>query len=166
MNLRLTSKSVVLVIALVVIIVVSISAYITYGQTKVNSVEQAKTIIDYGELVTMPRTTVNADLYCVGSLVDHGNWTGVRLRLVLQKAGSNQQVESVEFYASDGYSTKISYSVATRDDVIIAYEKDGVALPEVTRLVIPDVNGDEWVSSISQIKIVFPSGNYTSLYLK
>ena len=75
-------------------------------------------------------------------------------------------MENVEFHASDGYSTTIPYSVAMQADVIIAYEKDGSKLPEVTRLVIPNANGDEWISKITQIKIIFPSGNYLSIYLK
>lgn len=163
---KLTRKSAILVAALMLIVVASIFTYITYGQTKNSGVEQAKIVIYHDELVTMPRTTVNADLYCVDSLIDHGNWTGVKLGFVIAKAGLNQQVENVEFHASDGYSTTISYSVAMRPDVLIAYEKDGSSLPEVTRLVIPNVNGDEWISKITQIKIIFTSGNYASIFLK
>ncbi len=162
----MTRTSIVLAAALTLIIVVSIFTYNTYAQSKTNGVEQAKIILEYTELVTMPRTTINADLYCVNSLIEHGNWTGVKLGSVLEKAGLNQQVENVEFHASDGYSTTIPYSVAMRADVIIAYEKDGSKLPEVTRLVIPNANGDEWISKITQIKIIFPSGNYSSIYLK
>jgi DMSO/TMAO reductase YedYZ molybdopterin-dependent catalytic subunit len=41
-----------------------------------------------------------------------------------------------------------------REDVIIAYEKDGVSLAERTRLVIPGANGSEWISGIIQIIIL------------
>jgi hypothetical protein len=138
---KLTRTSITLAAALILVIVASIFTYNTYGQAKINSVEQAKIILDYSELVAMLRTTVNADLYCVDSLIDHGNWTVVKLGSVLEKA-------------------------ELQTDVIIAYEKDGSSLPEVTRLVIPNANGDEWISKITQIKIVFPSGSYTSIYLK
>jgi DMSO/TMAO reductase YedYZ molybdopterin-dependent catalytic subunit len=166
MSSKLTRTSIVLVAALTLVIVASIFTYITYGQAKNSGVEQAKIILYYSELVSMPRTTVNADLYCVDSLIDHGNWTGVKLGSVLEKAGLNQQVENVEFHASDGYSITIPYSVAMRGDVIIAYEKDGSNLPELTRLVIPNAYGDEWISKITQIKIIFSSGNYVSIYLR
>lgn len=148
---------------LTIVIVVSIFIYSTYGQNKAG-VEQSRIYIDHGELVAMPRTTVYAWLDCYGSYVDSGNWTGVRLGYLLEKAGATQQVDGVQLYASDGYSTQISYSVAARMDVIVAYQKDGDALPS-TRLVVPGANGDVWISAITQIKVVYSSGSYISLIL-
>ena len=40
-----------------------------------------------------------------------------------------------------------------RPDVIIAYEKDGVPLPETLRLVIPGANGGIWIGLITSITI-------------
>ena len=57
------------------------------------------------------------------------------------------------------YSTKLDLSTAKREDLIIAYEKDGSLLSKMTRLVIPNVNGAEWISTINQIKIDIPSNN-------
>jgi DMSO/TMAO reductase YedYZ molybdopterin-dependent catalytic subunit len=166
---KLRKRTIALAATLAVVIMASIFIYGTYGQAKTEyppSVEQARIYLDYNEFVTMPRTTVYAELDCVGSYVDSGNWTGVRLGFVLEKAGLTQQADVVELYASDGYSTKIAYSVAMRENVIIAYEKDGSTLPEVTRLVVPNANGDEWISNIARIKVVFSSGSYASIYLK
>jgi DMSO/TMAO reductase YedYZ molybdopterin-dependent catalytic subunit len=165
MSLKLTRISLVLAATLTIVILASSFTYSTSSKAKISSVEQTQIHLDYGELITMPRTTVYAELSCIGYFIDSGNWTGVRLGLVLEKAGLIQQAESVEFYASDGYSTSMPYSEAMREDIIIAYEKDGSKLPEVTRLVIPNANGGEWISKIYQIKIVNPSGNLTSLYL-
>ena len=85
----MTRTSIVLAAALTLIIMISIFTYNTYAQSKTNGVQQAKIILEYTELVTMPRTTINADLYCVNSLIEHGNWTGVKLGSVLEKAGLN-----------------------------------------------------------------------------
>ena len=159
---------VVLAAIFMIAIVTSIYIYGTYGQTKSDSfpsIEQSRIYLNYGELVAMPRTTVYAELDCIGTYVDNGNWTGVRVEYLLEKAGVTQQADTVELYARDGYSTHISYLTATRDDVIVAYEKDGSELPETTRLVVPDTNGDVWISKIARIKVVFPSGNYSSLIL-
>ena len=110
--------------------------------------------LDFEQLVKMPRSTVYAELYCSGALVDRGNWTGVKLGLLLEKAGLPQQATTLELRGTDGYDTNLSLSTAMRDDVIIAYEKDGVSLAERTRLVIPGANGSEWISGITQIIIL------------
>ena len=163
---KLKRTSLAVAVALPIVITALIFASGTFGQaTSTPRMDQAPIILNYGELVTMPKTTIYAELYCYGSLVDRGNWTGVKLGFLLEKAGSTQQAETVELIASDGYSVTIPISVAMREDVIVAWEKDGIALPEGTRLVVPGVNGDEWISSISQIKIISPSNSY-GLYLK
>lgn len=115
------------------------------------------------ELAAMPRSTVDAELWCVmpGSvpptfLVTSGNWTGVRLEFLLEQAGVHPQAAIVEFYAEDGYSTNISVVGALRKDVILAYEKDSVPLPETLRLVFPGAPGYTWISMITHIKLVKP----------
>jgi len=110
------------------------------------------------DLVAMPRSTEYAELWCVTGaetwLVTKGNWTGVKLGLVLEKAGLYPQAESVEFYAADGYRTTLTVAMAFREDVIIAYEKDGEPLPETLRLVVPEAPGYYWISMITHIELV------------
>jgi DMSO/TMAO reductase YedYZ molybdopterin-dependent catalytic subunit len=117
--------------------------------------------LSYDELINLPRHTVYAELYCFGSLVEKGDWTGVRLGLVIEKAVGSAVVSSDEgvlhFYATDGYSTQLDLAVAMREDIIIAYEINGRPLSEMTRLVIPYMNGAEWISMINQIEIFLPS---------
>lgn len=105
------------------------------------------------ELVAMPRTTVNADLYCYGSLVSAGNWVGVRLALILEEAELHNGTNSVTLFASDGYATFLDVSTAMREDVIIAYKLNGQLLPEVLRLVLPWANGDKWIAMITHINV-------------
>ncbi len=109
----------------------------------------------YDELVAMPRVTVSAELVCPGFFTIKGNWTGVRLRLVLEKAGFDLNADTVKFFAQDGYEVSLSMRDAVRDDVILAYEKDGTPLAEKTRLVIPGTVGGQWISNIT--KIALPS---------
>jgi DMSO/TMAO reductase YedYZ molybdopterin-dependent catalytic subunit len=147
------------VIALVFVVITAYSFinYITVGQVKTedSSWEQATIIyLDYDELIKMPRSTVYAELNCYSSLVDRGNWTGVNLGLVLEKAGLHPQSGTIVFYASDGYSTRLPLSIVMQEDIIIAYEKDGNPLTEKTRLIVPSANGAEWISRITQIEIV------------
>jgi DMSO/TMAO reductase YedYZ molybdopterin-dependent catalytic subunit len=112
------------------------------------------------ELVAMPRSTVNAELYCLpavgssGVLVDYGNWTGVRLELVLEKAGVSPQAVKVAFYAEDGFTTDLAVTTAMREDMILAYEKDGKPLPEKLRLAVPGMWGYKWIKWLIHIEVV------------
>lgn len=146
----------------------SFFAYSTFGsgtftaKDNPSSGQATQVSITYGELFSMPRTTEYAELNCYGLPVDHGNWTGVRLIFILEKAAISQQAGAIKFYASDGYSTALDISIAMREDVIIAYEKDGNPLPEKTRLVIPSANGADWISMITEIEVLSPSGVMTT----
>lgn len=105
------------------------------------------------ELAAMPQTTINADLYCYGDLVTSGNWIGVKLSFLLEMTEYNDQTMSAKFYAEDGYTISVPIEEALRDDVIIAYKKDDQILPETLRLVIPDTNGNLWISMINQVTL-------------
>jgi len=109
------------------------------------------------ELTAMPQTTVNAALVCVdfpSNVVAKGNWAGVSLWLLLETAGVSSKALKVAFYASDGYSTDLPIETARREDVILAYEKDGVPLNETLRLVVPDKWGYKWISQVVVIELV------------
>jgi len=103
------------------------------------------------ELIEMPQTTVNASLYCYGDLVTSGEWTGVQLSMLLEIAEYNENAQSIQFDAEDGYSITILITEALREDVIIAYEKDDQ--PIALRLVIPGANGNLWISMIKSLSL-------------
>ena len=99
----------------------------------------------------MPKTTVNASLLCYSILVADGAWGGIKLSSLLNQAGLDPTVASVRFVATDGYTVSIPIGTAMRDDVIVAYELNGEPLSEGLRLVIPDSNGNIWISMITSI---------------
>jgi DMSO/TMAO reductase YedYZ molybdopterin-dependent catalytic subunit len=113
------------------------------------------------DLANMPQTTVKASIYCYGAFVTSGNWTGVQLSYLLELAGVEQDVEfSVNFKASYGYTIYgFPESAVSRSDLIIAYQKDGAPLDEVLRLVVPGVNGNVWVSMITQVTVKATPGS-------
>ena len=113
--------------------------------------------LTFDELVAMPRTTVSAELYCVdapGHVLAKGNWTGVALGLVLEEAGVSPQAVKVAFYAEDDFSTDLTVATAMREDVILAYERDGESLPEKLRLVVPGKWGYKWISQLIHVELV------------
>jgi DMSO/TMAO reductase YedYZ molybdopterin-dependent catalytic subunit len=109
------------------------------------------------DLFAMPRTTIYAQIIWAGPpafLVAEGNWTGVKLWLLLQETGVLNGTVKVAFYAEDGYTTDLTRETTQRNDVILAYEKDGVALNETLRLVVPGQWGYKWISQVTGIVLV------------
>ena len=105
----------------------------------------------------MPKTTEYVELYCVDYPtvpVEKGEWTGVRLGLLLENAGVSPQAVKVAFYDDYGYSTDLTIAAAMREDVILAYERDGVPLDENLRLVLPGRWGYKWISGLTHIELV------------
>jgi len=105
------------------------------------------------QIMSMPNSTIYAELYCYGAYVTGGNWTGVNLSLLLDFVELDQNAMSISFSASDGYSKLISIAEATQENVIIAYEFNGSPLPETLRLVLPGANGEFWVAMINHIEV-------------
>jgi DMSO/TMAO reductase YedYZ molybdopterin-dependent catalytic subunit len=123
----------------------------------VNGLVQNPLNLTLDELNAMPKTTVNAVLYCVdypNSPVAQGNWTGVKLSLLLEEAGISSDAVKVAFHATDGYTTDLTIQTAMRQDIIIAYQLNGQPLSERLRLVVPGQWGYKWISGISQIELV------------
>ena len=108
-------------------------------------------------LLTMPQTTLFAQIYCVGPpgfFVEEGNWTGVKLNFLLQKAGINSSAIKIAFYATDGFSTDLTPLFAMDDSVIVAYEKNNLPLDETLRLVVPGRWGYKWIYHLNRIEAV------------
>jgi hypothetical protein len=107
--------------------------------------------LSYEQLTAMPKTIVNADLYCYGAIVTSGNWGGVQVSYLLSQAKATPEVGSITLTASDGYRASLPIVIALDSNTIIAYEKDGQPLTEGLRLVLPDVNGNSWIAMITTI---------------
>jgi DMSO/TMAO reductase YedYZ molybdopterin-dependent catalytic subunit len=105
------------------------------------------------DLKAMPQTTVDSVLLCDGAYVTSGNWKGVQLGYLIDQAGVQEGVQSVIFYASDGYSSNLPISAASNENIIIAYELDGKPLQETLRLVVPEANGEFWTAYLTTIEV-------------
>jgi DMSO/TMAO reductase YedYZ molybdopterin-dependent catalytic subunit len=114
--------------------------------------------LTYDEILAMPQVTQITYLYCMPGYEGTGEWTGVPLLYVLEKAGYSDETVSVVFYAADEYSSSIPLDKAVLQDTILAYKMNGVTLPEEhgypLRLVVPDKVGYKWVKWIVKIELV------------
>ena len=96
---------------------------------KVTSLSGETYIFTEQQLKEMPQTTISAALYCYGTLVTSGVWSGVQLYYLLTQTNVNSEVHSIQLLASDGYTVNLPIELAMWPNTIIAYQKDG----EITR---------------------------------
>ena len=121
---------------------------------QINVVSSNETVtLSLDEIVSMPKTVVQAELSCYGEYITSGAWGGVKLSVLFGEIGFNESTANLQFFASDGYTTTHSFSKDTTEDVIIAYELGGGRLAEKLRLVIPGANGEAWIAWITAISI-------------
>jgi hypothetical protein len=108
------------------------------------------------EVAAMPKTTIRATIFCVdfpGVTVEEGNWTGIQLRTLLETAAIMPGAVKIGFYAKDEYSTDLTVDAAMRNDIILAYQKDGQTLSDL-RLVVPDKWGYKWINQVTNIEVL------------
>jgi len=119
---------------------------------EVNDLSGISNEFTYAQILAMPKTVVNANLFCDGALVTYGNWGGVLISYLLTEAQvTPPEVGSIQFLASDQYQVAIPIKLAV--SLIIAYEKDGDTLAEGFRLIVPDANGAAWIAKITSITV-------------
>jgi hypothetical protein len=152
-----TNKTSTLILILIVSSAVVVSTQTVAAQTQWNlqitDLSGKTTTLTYEQVTAMPSTTVDSALYCYGSLVTEGAWTGVQLSHVLNQIGLDPSATSIALLAQDNYKVVIPIETAKQADVIIAYQKDATPLNEVYRLVVPYTNGAVWIAQITSISI-------------
>ena len=125
----------------------------TTGTLEITNLSNVKYNFTYQQLSEMPKTTIYAELYCYGNIVTLGDWSGVQLSYLLEQINDSSNVNSIQFVAADSYMVAIPISIAMAPETIIAYEKDGLALSEGLRLVLPGYNGASWIAQITSITL-------------
>lgn len=84
-------------------------------------------------------------------------WEGVLVRDLLGEAGIDPRAKVVIFYAQDGYSTSFPVDFITDNQIIMAYEMNGVVLPPERgfpfQLVAESKWGYKWIKWITKIEV-------------
>jgi DMSO/TMAO reductase YedYZ molybdopterin-dependent catalytic subunit len=128
----------------------------TNPQLTINGLIENPQTLTLQELQALPKTTLYAAILCVdfpSVVVEQGNWTGIQVRTLLETAKLKPGAVKIAFAATDGYSSGLTVEDASRNDVILAYEKDGQPLASL-RLVVPGKWGYKWVNQVAHIEVV------------
>jgi DMSO/TMAO reductase YedYZ molybdopterin-dependent catalytic subunit len=130
----------------------------------VDGLVSSQLTLTYNDLLEMPSKTVRAKLWCVddptGVSARTHDWTGVPLKDILEAAGVSDNAVKIAFYAADAYTTDLTPETALRDDIIIAYKKDGEFISKTedgyppTQMVVPSKYGYKWIKWLIHIEVV------------
>lgn len=125
---------------------------------KVNGLVKNPLSLAFDEVKQMPAVTNNMILDCPGFFTDKGDWTGVPVKTILERAGVTGQNAKITFVALDeSYKQSFSLERAMSDDLIIAYQFNGKEFPEIhgfpLRLAAKGMAGSNWVKWLGEIRV-------------
>ena len=117
--------------------------------------------VTYTDLHALPAVTLVRTMECIsnrvgGNLIGTGQWTGVPLHVLLERAGVRPGTFKVKFVGADGYSTALPLAAALDPQTILAYQLNSEPLPSrhgyPARLIIPSRYGmknPKWITGIT-----------------
>jgi len=114
--------------------------------------------LTFEEVKALPSVKKNLTLNCPGFFTDIGTWTGVPVKVLLEKAKIRPDAKIVIFSVpDDSYRTRFPIPEATKEDMLIAYEFNGKQFHRVhgfpLRLVAGGHEGSDWVKWLQKIVV-------------
>ncbi|MBJ9661066.1 molybdopterin-dependent oxidoreductase [Burkholderia gladioli] len=116
------------------------------------------------ELMTLPQASQITRHICIEGWSQIGQWSGIPLRVFLERVGADLNSRYVAFKCFDGYSTSIDMASALHPQTILALDFDSKPLEPQwgapLRLRIPTKLGFKSAKNLEAIEVtnVFPGG--------
>jgi len=116
--------------------------------------------LTYSQIVALPSLEKKVLLNCPGFFFNRGQWKGISMKPLLEKAAMEKCATHVTFSGPEGQYEKaaefpIEHILSNR--VFLAYGVNGKALPQKhgfpLRVVAASYVGDEWVKYVYKMKI-------------
>jgi DMSO/TMAO reductase YedYZ molybdopterin-dependent catalytic subunit len=111
----------------------------------------------YNEILALPSVTKAITLNCVEGWYEYLLFKGVRLVDVLKNAKPKKGIQTVIFYAADGYSSSLDYKFVIDNNIMLAYEINGKKLDSVRgfplQVVAESKYGYKWVKWVTHIEV-------------
>lgn len=116
--------------------------------------------VDYKGLLALPQVTKEADVHCVtGWSMIGGEWKGVQLSTLAEKAGVKADARHVIFEAWHGYTANAPIKQALADNALVTYRLDGKPFPKQhgapVRGLVPDLyfwKSAKWLTGVRFVK--------------
>jgi DMSO/TMAO reductase YedYZ molybdopterin-dependent catalytic subunit len=116
--------------------------------------------VDYKGLLSLPQTTAPADVHCVtGWSMLGGEWKGVTLATLAEKAGIKSEAKHVILEAAHGYTANVTLKDALAAPAMITYRLNGKPLAlqhgAPVRALIPDLyfwKSSKWITGVRFVK--------------
>jgi DMSO/TMAO reductase YedYZ molybdopterin-dependent catalytic subunit len=84
-------------------------------------------------------------------------WEGVRIEDLLEQAGADKNAETIVFRCYDGYTTSLPASFIRDNDILLAYQMNGLDLPTERgypfQVVAEDKWGYKWARWVTEIEV-------------
>lgn len=118
---------------------------------------------DFGALKALSPVRQETTLMCIsnplgGGLMSNAMWTGVPVAELLGQAGAHPDARELLCRSVDGYSDSIPIEKALDGTVLVAYEMNGVPLPDrhgfPVRLLVPGMYGEKSIKWLTRIEVV------------
>jgi len=122
----------------------------------VNGKIQKALLLTYTQVLALPSVTRAITLNCIEGWSEHLLFKGVRIADIVKSTIINKDVQTVIFYAIDGYSSSLSYKYVIDNDIMLAYEINGKKLDETRgfpfQVVAESKFGYKWVKWVTRIE--------------
>jgi DMSO/TMAO reductase YedYZ molybdopterin-dependent catalytic subunit len=117
---------------------------------------ETQLVLDWEQCTRLPVTQQVSDIHCVtGWTKLDTTWKGIRAATLLAQAGILADARHTVIHAQGGWTTNLPLAELLRDDVLLAYEYDGLPLsPDhggPVRLLVPQLyfwKSAKWLTGI------------------
>jgi len=113
--------------------------------------------LTYDDVLALDPYERKITLNCVEGWSATVLWKGARLMDIIAAAGPAPEVNTVIFHAVDGYTTSLPLEMIKERDLILAYDANGLPLPEQMGfpfiVVAEDNAGYKWARWVSEIEL-------------
>jgi DMSO/TMAO reductase YedYZ molybdopterin-dependent catalytic subunit len=116
---------------------------ITTWRLRIHGEVERPMVLTYQELLKLEQVHIICDVHCVtGWTLLDAQWSGVRLKTLMDRAKPHENGRFVIFEAASGYTSNIPISENLKEDVILAYSFFGEKLHQAhgapVRALVPD----------------------------
>ncbi len=128
----------------------------TYELT-IDGLADTPQVYTYDEVRALPAEERLLRLYCVEGWNANILWKGVPIRTLIESSNPQGEANTVIFHATDGYTTSMPLQEIIENNLILAYDANGIALPPEMGypfiFVAEDKWGYKWARWVSRIEL-------------